>query len=327
MKQINVRLGERSYPIKIERELILKRGLPKGFVITDSEVYRIYKHLIPENDSRFILASGEDSKSRENYNEVVDKVSRYNPKTIVAFGGGMVGDIAGFVASTFRRGIPFIQIPTTLVAMVDSSIGGKNGVNLGQRKNYLGTFYQPQEILIDPNFLHTLPDTESSNGLAEIIKYSALFGIPSLKKLKTGIKESELEKIIWQCCRLKARLVEKDEFDKAERHCLNFGHTFGHAIELLHNLPHGQAISIGMVYEGEFATTRGLMSDERLSDMIEALEGEGLPTTLPTGIDIDKIIELMKLDKKGELVFALTKDHYTVEIGEGEIQRVCNQIR
>ena len=213
MKTITVNLGKKQkYNINIEKNSVIDNSLPEGFVITDTNVFNKYDALI-NTGNVFIIKAGEQSKSGETYLEIARHLPE-DTERIIAFGGGVVGDLAGFVASTYMRSVPLVQVPTTLLAMVDSSIGGKNGVNLDERKNYLGTIYQPQAVLIDPLFLETLPNKEINNGLAEIIKYAAVFNIPSLQRLQKGIKHSDLENIIVQCCRIKARVVEKDEQDK-----------------------------------------------------------------------------------------------------------------
>ncbi len=243
---IKSRLG---YDIIIEKGLVKNEGLPEGFVITDSNVYKEYKDLI--KNPKFVLESGETSKSLDYYNSIMKKLYRLNEEKIISFGGGVVGDLAGFVASTYKGGAELTQVPTTLLAMIDSSIGGKNGVNYSGIKNRIGTIYQPKKILIDSLFLETLPDEEFKNGVAEIVKYGYLFGQPSLERLRRGIskKDNDLEEIIFNCCQTKTEVVEKDVFDKNYRHVLNLGHTLGHGIELLCGLSHGKAISIGIAKE------------------------------------------------------------------------------
>jgi 3-dehydroquinate synthase len=304
--------------IKIRKGIVGGRKLPGGFVITDKNVFKNYKRLIEQSGNRyFVIKSGENSKSIETYAKIIKNLKDDN--RIISFGGGVVGDIAGFVASTYKRGVPLIQVPTTLLAMVDSSIGGKNGINLKKKKNYLGTIYQPKMVLIDPLFLETLPLNEFRNGIAEIIKYGMIFNKPLLKRIekKLNATDEDLERIIACCCKIKAKVVELDEQDKGYRHTLNFGHTIGHALELLHNLKHGQAISIGMIKEAELGKRLGLIKDEEINLLRRALNINGLQTELPRGADIDKIIELMKADKKGPLVFALSQKHPSIKIDIG----------
>ncbi len=329
MRTINVDLRRepRSYDIKIERGLATDKALPGGFVITDSNIVSIqrYADLIKIDDA-FVVDAGEKSKSPNTYIEIARHIPE-GAKRIIAFGGGVVGDLAGFVASTYRRGIPLVNIPTTLLAMVDSSIGGKNGINLRRRKNYLGTIYQPEEVLIDPLFLDTLPEMEFRNGVAEIIKYAAIFGTPDLERLARGVRKSDkdLERIIAQCCKLKAEVVQRDERDSGYRHTLNSGHTIGHAIELLLGRSHGETVSTGIAYELRLGKEYGIIDDGKLRAVIGALKANGLPTELPFGINTLQIIELMKADKKGPFIFAFDEKHYAVQAKEKDVRRILNQ--
>ena len=301
-------------------KIIIQRGIVKtlasGFIITDTNLLKFYKKLV--SSPSYVITAGEQSKSLENYNKILNTIKE--SETIVAFGGGVVGDIAGLVASTYKRGINFTQVPTSLIAMVDSSIGGKNGVNLGEKKNYVGTIFYPSRIIIDPSFLKTLPKQEFRNGLAEVIKYSYLFGTPSLDLVTSKkLSDDDIEKIIIECCKNKVKVIEKDPFDKGYRHILNFGHTIGHAIELIHNLSHGEAISIGMVKEIEIASKLGLTKKGELK---KALSSVGLPVELPKNFNIDKIISVMKSDKKGKFKFAFNEKNYDVYVDE-KIIREC----
>ena len=308
-----------SYEIEIERGLV--SSLPKGFVITDRNVANKYKNLLGKN--KFVIDPGEKSKSPENYIRILEKLEKLpDVERIIAFGGGVVGDLAGFVASTYRRGVELTHVPTTLLAMVDSSIGGKNGINFGRRKNYIGTIYQPKRILIDPSFLETLPEKEFRNASAEIIKYAYLFGTPRLERLHSKIRaeDSDLERIISQCCKNKAGVIEKDEKDENGRHALNFGHTFGHAIELLYNLDHGEAISIGMVKELELGSQIGLAKKEDIEKIKEVLEANGLPTEFPPNFDPERVLEAMRYDKKGEFVFAFDIVDYNVKLDKSTVR-------
>lgn len=318
---ITITLDEkRKHDIEIGKKSIIDKNLPEGFIITDTNVFKVYKKLI--NTSKgFVIKAGEQSKTGETYIEIAKHLPK-DTKKVIALGGGVVGDLAGFTASTYKRGIPLIQIPTTLLAMVDSSIGGKNGVNLGEKKNYLGTIYQPEKILIDIEFLKTLPEAEFSNGVAEIIKYGAIKDLILLERLQSrlSINDEDLEEIIIKCINIKKHFVEQDEKDENIRRALNFGHTIGHALELLHNLPHGQAISIGMVYESRLLP----LNEDKTNKIITALKVNGLPTKLPKGADIDRIIELMKADKKGELTFASNETSYNLQINENFLREVLS---
>ncbi len=299
--------------IKIGREIIKEKGLPKGYVITDSNIIEYYKDLMGEKG--FVIKAGEESKSLEVYSEIVNELK--NEDTIISFGGGVVGDLAGFVASTYKRGIKLIHVPTSLLAMVDGSIGGKNGINLGKRKNYLGTIYQADEILIDLSFLETLPEKRFEEGVAEIIKYGFLFGNPSLERLRKGINphDSDLQEIISECAKTKMEVIERDKNESGYRDVLNFGHTIGHSIELIYNLSHGEAISIGMVKELELV---GKM--EEAENLKAILENNRLPIEFPDNFNSEEVLELMKSDKKGTFVFSFGKENYNIKLNEGDVR-------
>jgi len=235
---------------------------------------------------------------------------------VVALGGGVVGDMAGFAAATFLRGVPLVQVPTTLLAMVDSAVGGKTGVDLREGKNLAGAFYQPVMVLADTATLETLPPRQLRNGMAEVIKYGVIKDrrlFDSLQRI--GEKErmpsaKEFDEIIRRCCRIKAGVVEIDEREeKGVREILNFGHTFGHAIETLTGYKtynHGEAVAIGMVLAGRLAQRLGIFHEqERLENVIRAF---GLPTEVKGFLPAQKIIAIMIKDKKvrnGKLRFVL----------------------
>lgn len=303
--------------IIIQKGIIKNGKLPEGFIITDDNLKKHYKNLII--DENYSIIPGENSKSLETYNNILKEINDVN--TIIAFGGGVVGDIAGFLASTYKRGINLIQIPTSLIAMTDSSIGGKNGVNLGNKKNYVGTIYQPSKIIIDVELLKTLPAIEFRNGLAEVIKYSYLFGTPSLDLItKKQHSDEEIENIIIECCKNKCRVIEKDPFDKGYRHILNFGHTIGHAIELLYNLSHGEAISIGMIKELEIAHKLGITKREDIEVLKKAFIAVNLPIELPKSFNQDDIMNILKSDKKGKYKFSFSETKYDIEVDEKTIK-------
>ncbi len=316
MKQIKVSMASyKDYKIKIGLGSVALKELPAGLIITDENIAKNYSNLIGGN--KFVAEAGEKSKSLENYERIFKRLNELEEQRIIAFGGGVVGDLAGFVAATYKRGIELIQIPTTLLAMVDSSIGGKNGLNFEGRKNYIGTIYQPKEVLIDPLFLQTLPEKEFKNGVAEIIKYSAAFNKPDIRSHKNKIEE-----VISDCCQIKAKVVEKDEFDEGYRHTLNLGHTIGHGLELLHNLSHGEAISIGMAKELELGERLGIVSKNKLKETKNLLLAYGLPTNLPNNFDLEKVLDVMRYDKKGKFIFAFNKSNYNVKVDEKEIREV-----
>lgn len=285
-------------------------------IITDSHVSALHGETFLKklndaglNVSLLEFPAGESSK---NANTVLDIAARLlalgvdRKCALIALGGGVVGDIVGFIASVYMRSLPYIQVPTTLVGQVDSSIGGKTAIDLAQGKNLLGTFYQPGAVFIDLKFLETLPEREFSNGLAEVIKYGIidegdLFAL--LEKEIAAVKNRErglLEHIIEKCCRIKKGLVEVDERDQGLRHLLNFGHTIGHAIEAAsgYAFTHGEAVSLGMKAAARISgRLHGLpvRDGERIENLLTLA---GLPTRLPESIATDDIMMRLKADKK-----------------------------
>jgi len=327
--EIEVNLNPK-HKILIKKGYFRERAIPKGYVITDVNVAGEYKELINGkivSDRIYILLPGEDSKSPETVQKIWDTIPN-DVERIIAFGGGVVGDVAGFIASSYNRGIDLIHIPTTLLAMVDSSIGGKNGINLRGIKNKIGYFHQPVLNIIDTYFLGTLSPKEFKNGTAEIIKSAYLFGEPSLerfydpKKGSLSLFDSDLEEIIYQCCKNKVDLVVKDEKDEGPRHALNFGHTIGHAIELNCGLSHGEAISIGMMKELELAILLGYKSHSQHVKLRKAFEANDLPTNLPNNFNLQKTIEAMRYDKKGKCIFAFSLEDYKELVEEEAIYEV-----
>ncbi|HUN54170.1 MAG TPA: 3-dehydroquinate synthase [Smithella sp.] len=232
---------------------------------------------------------------------------------LIALGGGVVGDIAGFVASIFMRGVPYIQIPTTLVAQVDSSIGGKTGVDLPHGKNLLGTFYQPRAVFANLSFLETLPEKEFNNGLAEIIKYGIIDNEKMFHDLESNIDAIKskdrklLLNLVESCCRIKKSIVEIDEKEQGLRRILNFGHTLGHALESIsqYTITHGEGVALGMTAAARISEKIGcLKSDE--TRRIEALISQaGLPVKIPESLDHDKIVARLRMDKKkkGDIIY------------------------
>lgn len=261
--QMNVKTQSGSYDIIIEKGIFSDiaaqiRSVASGrlFVITDENVDAIYQQSLYRNLAEFdfeymVLPAGEKTKCLEMlgkiYSSLADaKITRTD--TIIAFGGGVVGDIAGLAASTYLRGIGFIGVPTTLLAQVDSSVGGKVAVDLPQGKNLVGSFYPPKKVIIDTDFLSTLPKRVFNDGMAEVIKYACIRDEKLFDVLCGDIGDA-MERIVYDCLDIKRRVVENDEFDTGERMILNFGHTFGHAVEKMYNYEgytHGEAVAIGM---------------------------------------------------------------------------------
>lgn len=241
----------------------------------------------------FTFEGGEVSKTRKTKELLEDALLRAHfgrDCALIALGGGVVTDLGGFLASTFCRGVPLILIPTTLLAMVDAAIGGKNGVNTPAGKNLIGTYYLPQLLLIDLAFLKTLPPAEQKNGMAEVIKYGLIQESDLL--LETNIQE-----IVQRSYQIKKRIVDADFHEAGMRRILNFGHTIGHAIEVVehYQIPHGEAIATGMMVESLMSQTQGYLSEESCQTVIELLQKKGYLLTLP---DIDRIWEAIAYDKK-----------------------------
>jgi len=341
--KVRVNLGERSYDIEISSDLLEKSGAelgvvssPKCLVITDDNVKKLYYQkvadsLIPAgiNCSAAAFKAGEESKKLETiaflYGEAV-RAGLNRDSFIVALGGGVPGDVAGFVAATYMRGIDFIQIPTTLLAMVDSSVGGKTGVDLPQGKNLVGAFWQPKKVLIDPCVLKTLPEREIKCGLAEVVKYGVILDAAFFKLLASNVPKllsldlDFYSSVIAKCCELKAYVVSNDERESGLRAILNYGHTFGHAVEAVsayHGIAHGEAVSIGMCMAADLAVSMQIMKKEDASIQEELLKNLGLPVRLRGCLIPAKIIEAMATEKT-DAGLALV---LPLQIGAVEIRR------
>ncbi|MFH1540394.1 MAG: 3-dehydroquinate synthase [Elusimicrobiota bacterium] len=325
MKIVKVKLDNRTYPIyigvslaNIGNTLKNKNFSGKILVITNTTVCKLYSDTVIRSLSNagFVVATTEIPDG-EKYKTLKTVSNLYyvcmnnhleRNSIILALGGGVVGDIAGFVASTYLRGLTLIQVPTTLLSQVDSSVGGKVGVNLPKSKNMVGTFYQPSLVYIDTSTLKTLPEKEFNAGLAEVIKYGIIMDkkyFTMLEKNLMKIKSltiEHIEYIVWRACQLKKRVVEFDE-KECEKHglriILNFGHTIGHAIESATNYKtylHGEAISIGMVCASKIALELGLFSKTLVDRVEKILVESGLP--IKHNLQVNKIIEKMAFDKK-----------------------------
>ena len=264
-------------------------GICRVCIVTDDTVDALYSERAEASLSaagfnciKFVIPHGESSKSTSTLIELVEFLAQSRltrSDVIVALGGGVVGDLAGFAAAVYLRGIRFIQVPTTLLAAVDSSVGGKTAVDLVAGKNLMGAFHQPSLVLCDYETLDTLPTQTFADGCAEVIKYGVINDRPFFDRLKDGIKDN-LEEVIATCVRHKADIVAQDEFDNGCRQLLNLGHTVGHAIELCSDLKvsHGSAVAIGMVIVTRISSRLGLCSSSELDELIAVLKAEGLPT-------------------------------------------------
>lgn len=263
-------------------------------IVTDDKVDSLYgvraKQSLEKsgyNSEKFVIKNGEESKNTTNLVNLLEYLAENRftrSDCIVALGGGVVGDLAGFAAGVYLRGIRFIQVPTTLLAAVDSSVGGKTAVDLAAGKNLAGVFHQPSLVLCDIRTLDTLDDEIFSDGCAEVIKYAVINDKPMFERLKSGIK-SNVEDVIAACVEHKADIVSKDEFDRGCRQLLNLGHTVGHAIELCSGLKisHGSAVAMGTVIISKIAVALGVCPEEDLMEITALLKKEGLPTECPYG--------------------------------------------
>ena len=337
MEKIRVGLGERAYDILIGSGVRNLAAAPDGvrrMVVTDSNVAALCGGWLDTlgASERFVFPAGEESKKIDTVVEICRRAAALNfdrSSRFLAVGGGVTGDMAGFAAAIFMRGIAFEQIPTTLLAMVDSSVGGKTGVDIPEGKNLIGAFHQPRRVLIDPDFLRTLPEKEIRCGLAEIVKTAVLFDEKLFAELERdpvalltpGADPGRYAAIIRRCCELKAEVVARDEREAGIRALLNYGHTFGHAVELLSgfSISHGEAVAIGMTAAAEVAVRRGRWSRadaERQKALLAAL---GLPCAVPQTFDNERIVKAMEHDKKnlaGKITLVLPR-----RIGEAEVMR------
>ena len=322
MNTLTVELGERSYPIFIGQGLLGEPGLLTQHVhgrqvmlVTNDTIAPLYLDRVREIFSDFDLASvilpdGEQYKNLDTLNLIFTALleNKFNRGcTLVALGGGVVGDITGFAAASYQRGVAFLQIPTTLLAQVDSSVGGKTGVNHPQGKNMIGAFHQPACVLIDTDTLDTLDDRQLAAGLAEVIKYGLIRDAAffdwleeNIENLKARDKQA-LAYAIERSCALKAEIVAADERESGQRALLNLGHTFGHAIETgtgYGNWLHGEAVATGMLMAADLSARHGWLSEEAVTRTEKLLQQSNLPTSPPDEMDTARFLELMAVDKK-----------------------------
>jgi 3-dehydroquinate synthase len=355
MRTVHIDLAERSYDILIGRQLLERTGeflkervkVGKAIIVTHPNINQLYGEQVKASlrQSGFQvecieILEGEGSKSLEESGRLFDRLVEFNcdrQSVLVALGGGVIGDLTGFVAATFMRGIPFIQIPTTLLSQVDSSVGGKTAVNHPRGKNLIGAFYQPRLVVIDVDTLRSLQKDEFRAGMAEVIKYGVIADkelfeyIDRHAEAILALDVASLEHIIETSCAIKARVVEKDERESKYRMILNFGHTIGHALEALtgySGLKHGEAVAIGMVYAARISRETGRCSSavcERIGGLVDKL---GLPSRLPD-LRTREIIDAMYLDKKAEnknIRFILVKDIGSIEIAESVSEPVLKKV-
>jgi len=342
MHTLHVELGERSYPIYIGRNLfgdaeLLSRHISGSQVaIVSNEtvaplyVDRVCSALPPScRVSEIVLPDGEQYKTLDTLSVIFDRLladSHNRSTTLIAVGGGVVGDMTGFAAACYQRGVNFVQVPTTLLSQVDSSVGGKTGVNHALGKNMIGAFYQPRAVFIDIDTLHTLPPREFAAGLAEVIKYGLICDEPFYRWLHAHIpqlqalEEGPLAEAIERSCSNKARVVAEDEREQGIRAILNLGHTFGHAIETHQGYGewlHGEAVAAGMMLAARLSSQLGMLPEAEFIGLRELLRRAGLPTAAPSDMGADDFLELMQRDKKvvdGRLRLVLLR-----AIGEAEV--------
>ena len=356
METIRVNLGPRSYDINIGSGLIPLLGIyleqlkvgKKVLLVTNTAVRRLFGGMTEQGlagkgyeSVTFEIGDGEEYKTLSTAEKLYDLafesgLDRRCP--VVALGGGVVGDTAGFVAATFLRGVPFVQVPTTLLAQVDSSVGGKVAVNHPKGKNIIGAFYQPSLVLADTDTLKTLPDREISSGMAEVIKYgiiwdSGFFAWLEENMIKLLERDSKaLAAAVVQSCRIKARVVEKDETEQGLRAVLNFGHTIGHAVEALTGYKtynHGEAVGIGMAAAARLAENTGMLSHSDSERIVNLIRQAGLPAALPEGLSPKDLLDRLYRDKKatgGKLAFVLPKCIGKVTIVRDVKERLINNL-
>lgn len=344
MKELSINLAEKRYPIYIKKGLMGSIGeeikkiyaSKKIAIVTDENVDKFYgeglKKNLEENNftvCKIVLKPGEKSKSVQVLLEVYDRLLDFGitrGDLIIALGGGVIGDLTGFAAATLLRGIPFVQIPTSLLAQIDSSIGGKVAVDLPKGKNLVGNFYHPEAVFIDPDVLVTLDKRFLYDGMAEVIKYACIRDkslFDNLMKYK-GQEDlfSNMEYIIYTCCSIKKEIVEKDEKDTGDRMLLNFGHTIGHAIEKYFNFEkytHGEAVALGMYAITVKSEKLGITENGTCENIKEVIKKYNLEYKIELK-DKEKILEAVALDKKnkGDFMNVILLSH----IGEGFIHKI-----
>lgn len=352
---IQVGLDERSYPISIGTgtlgrigSALAAAGLAKRYaIISDDRVATLQgQHLLDIlyqaglAGELITFPHGEASKHLATVEQLASRLAErgFDRKDgLVALGGGVTGDITGFLASIYMRGIPFVQVPTTLLAQVDSSVGGKTGVDLPQGKNLIGTFYQPRAVFIDTEVLRTLPQEEFLGGMAEVIKYGASIDaeffswLERQRKAILALDPAAIVPMIRRCCELKAQVVEQDEREGGLRRILNFGHTIGHAVEAAsgYQLIHGFAVAIGMRAAAELAVRSGMADPSVAAGIDQLLRAYQLPTEIPAGFDPATLRTYLSIDKKtvgGRIFFVLPERigavRITDQVREADIDAV-----
>ncbi|MDO6524423.1 3-dehydroquinate synthase [Motilimonas sp. 1_MG-2023] len=341
MEILNVDLGERSYPIYIGAGLLAQAQLftpaikaKKVMIVTNDVVAPLYLQQLKQTLAEYsidevILPDGEQFKTLASFELILNGLlsKRHARDTsVIALGGGVVGDMAGFAAACYQRGVGFIQVPTTLLSQVDSSVGGKTAVNHPLGKNMIGAFYQPSVVTIDIDCLKTLPAREFAAGMAEVIKYGIIYDDELFAWLEQNqaqlkaLDANALVHVIKRCCEIKAEIVSQDEQERGARALLNLGHTFGHAIEAEQgygNWLHGEAVAAGMVLAAETSLALGLLNQDQVLRMRNLIAAFDLPVSAPVDMTFDTFMHHMQIDKKvlnGQLRLILPTD-----IGKSDI--------
>lgn len=339
---IRHRLG--AYPIIFTALEVALDALPRDAkMVTDSNLDALYGARTSADRSQLVVPAGERSKSMAQFQNVIEWLAESNTKrnqSVVAFGGGVIGDLVGFAAGSYMRGVPLIQVPTSLLAMVDSSVGGKVGIDLPAGKNLVGMFKPPSSVYVCHELLTTLPEREFRSGLAEVLKYGFIMDEAMIQELSQSpleIGDSRLCDVIRTCIQHKAFVVERDEYETSGlRATLNFGHTVGHAIETLQGYAdwlHGEAISAGMVAEAHLAESLRLAPPGTRASIEKTLAAHGLPVELPAGMTGDVLVEAMHMDKKAGkngLAFSLVTDIGTCKlvpaVDTEHVRRTLNEL-
>ncbi len=322
MRALNVELGQRRYPIRIGQGLLhdadaLNRFAPGRHVmiLSDANVAPYYLALVEsafagKQLATLVLPAGEQEKTLARFGEVMSALAALGASrdaTLIALGGGVIGDLTGFAAACWMRGVRFVQLPTTLLAMVDSSVGGKTAVDLPEGKNLVGAFHQPVAVLADTSTLATLPNRELRAGLAEVLKYGALGDRAFFDWISENTEpllardDEAIAYAIATSCTHKAGIVSRDETETGERMLLNLGHTFGHAIEAeqgFGGLVHGEAVAVGMVLAAQLSAQLDMAPQGDADRLAKTLGALGLPTRIPEGLDPQRLLARMRLDKK-----------------------------
>lgn len=349
MNKVNININNDlkiNYDILVEKGLINDTGKlvkevlrgKRALIVTDDIVDKFYtetvkKSLEKENiiTSVCVLENGETNKNIESIYNIYSALAKNElsrKDIIIALGGGVIGDMAGYAAATWMRGIDFVQIPTTLLACVDSSVGGKTGINIKEGKNLVGAFHSPRLVIMDSDVLNTLPKREFNAGMAEVIKHAFLFDKKLLEYLENNNNNFDMDFILKRNCELKGHIVEIDYKEKKERMFLNFGHTIGHSVENAAGygvLLHGEAVAIGVIFAIEYGIKKGITKDKGLLDRAKNIFNKfSLPTEIPSNINLKDAIKLDKKRSNDEINFVFLEDIEKPLINKVSINDIVN---